>query len=457
MDVVSSVAVAIFGIVPLVLLALIAVGMACAMMWMRTVVPTNIVHIVQDRRRTISYGKDQEGSNVYYRWPSWVPYFGITVIELPMANFDLSLKSYEAYDKDRVPFMADVTAFFRIDNTNVAAQRVSTVRELHDQLTLIVQGAVRKVLASAVIDHIMLERARFGDAFTAEVQEQLAEWGVRSVKSMELMDIRDVNGSHVIANIMAKKTSAIAKESRIEVAQNTQAAETAEIEAQQTVDVRKREAEQVVGEREAAKEKAVGIAKEQARQEVLTQQKETRMRDMAVLEVEKVRTADITKKQGIVAAEQERETAIIRADGHLAAQQREATAVQTVGEAKAAAEKAMQLAPVAAQIALAQEIGANAAYQQYLVTVRAVEAYQAIGIEQAQALQQADVKVIANAGRTADGMKSAMDLFTSAGGTELGAMVEGFAQTPIGQAVLAKVGVAPEAQKKSGANGAGAS
>src|SRR5574344_1674345 len=84
----------------------------------RVVVHTNMVHIVQSKKKTTSYGTGQEGKNVYYAWPSWVPFFGVTVIKLPVSNFDLSLKDYEAYDKDRVPFMVDVTAFFRIKDTS---------------------------------------------------------------------------------------------------------------------------------------------------------------------------------------------------------------------------------------------------------------------------------------------------------------------------------------------------
>ena len=168
----------------------------------RRVVSTNMVHIVQSRRKTLPYGTGQSAGNVYYQWPSWVPFFGVTVIALPVSNFDISLKDYEAYDKDRVPFMVDVVAFFRINDTARAAQRVSSIEELKAQLQQIVQGAVRKVLASALIDTIMLERAQFGSQFTEEVRDQLKEWGTEPVKSMELMDIRDAHGSKVISNII---------------------------------------------------------------------------------------------------------------------------------------------------------------------------------------------------------------------------------------------------------------
>jgi flotillin len=420
------------------LLGLLIVLILIIAVLFRRVVGTNVVHIVQRGRTTVPYGTGLEAGNVYYAWPAWLPRIGVNVIQLPVSNFDLTLEEYEAYDMDRVPFMVHVTSFFRINDTALAAQRVLSVEELKQQLMQIVQGAVRKVLASDKVDAIMLERSKFGAAFTSEVSDQLKQWGVEPVKSMELMDIRDATGSKVISNIMAKKTSLIEMESRREVAENKRAAETAEIEAQREIDMRKQEAERAVGEKTAEKDKAIGIANEQARQEVLTQEKETRERHMAVTRVDEVRRAEIERDKQVVAAEQDKQTTVIIAEGQLAAQQREAEGIKALGEAKAAAERAMQLAPVEAQIVLAKEIGENEGYQQYLMTIEGIKGYVVVGGEQARALQAADVKVIANSGSAGEGMGQVMDLFTSKGGTHLAASVEAFAQSPLGRALVSK-------------------
>lgn len=420
--------------------AIAGVGLLISIMF-RVVVSTNEVHVVQTRSKTVSYGTNQEAGNVYFKWPASLPRIGVSVIVLPVDNFNVSLKDYEAYDKDRVPFVVDVTAFFRIKNTGIAAQRISSVAELHNQLKLIAQGAVRKVLASANIDTIMLERAQFGHSFTEDVREQLEEWGVEPVKSMELMDIRDGHDSKVISNIMAKKTSHIDMESRVEVAKNHQAAQMAEINAQREVDVRKQEALQLVGERTAEKQRVVGIADQKSRQEVLTEEKVTRERDMEVKRVEMVKLAEITKAQQIVAAEQDRDTKVLIAEGDLEAKRREAQGIMVEGEAKAEAEKLMQLAPVQAQIVLAKEIGANTSYQQYLTTIKALEAQVQIGVKQAEALTKAEVKVIANTGKPVEGVASVMDLFSSNGGTQMASALEAMAQTPLGKAFLDKFGV----------------
>ncbi len=406
---------------------------------LRVVVPTNMVHTVQSRRKTTSYGAGQKAGNVYYNWPSWAPLIGITRIILPVNNFELSLTGYEAYDKDRVPFRLDLTAFFRIADTNVAAARIAIMKELVAQLHFIVQGAARKILATHDIHQIMVDRATFGAQFTQEVATELANWGVEPVKNMELMDVRDAEGSRVIADIMAMKASNIQMTSRIEVANNLRAAQTAEIAARQEVEVREQEAQQVVGQRTAEKDKQVGIATERASQEVQAEAAITREREMQVVRVATMRQAEITKDQQVVAASQDKETMILRADGDLQATKLSAEGIRVEGNAKADAEKALQLAPVAAQIELAREIGSNEGYQANLVSIRGVEAYTQVGVEQAKAIAQADVKVIANTGDTVQGVQDAMSLISPRGGTAIGGMLEALKNTPEGAALLERV------------------
>lgn len=114
----------------------------------------------------------------------------------------------------------------------------------------------------------------------------------------------------------------------------------------------------------------------------------------------------------------------------------EAQGIETKGKAEGEAEKARQLAPVQAQIELAKEIGKNADYQQYLVLLKFAEAYVTVGSEQAKALQDADVKIIANGGDAQSGIKSALDLFSANGGFAIGSMLEALQATPQGQKIF---------------------
>jgi len=431
----------------------LALALTAFVFWvltLRRVVSTNDVHIIQSSKRTVSYGKDQDSGNTYYEWPSWIPVIGINVIKLPVSVFSLRLKDYEAYDSGRLPFVLDLEAFFRIENSNISAQRVFSFQELNGQLTSILQGAARTILASKTLEEIMKGRSEFGDAFTKEVNEQLKAWGVTTVKNIELMDIRDSRDSQVIQNIMDKKKSEIEKESRVVVAGNLKAAQNAEIDAQREVEINRQLAEQQVGIKTADKDKAVGIANEKAQQDIKEQQKVTTEKAMEVERVQSVKTAEIAKDVNIVKAEEQRQTEIVKAEGerqktvliaegNLEAQKREAEGLLVNGQAKAEAEKLLQLAPVEAQIVLAKEIGENQSYQQYLITIRQVEAHQAIGVEQARALDKADIKVIANSGTVTGGISSLGELFTSQGGSNVGAALEGLAQSEIGKQLLTKL------------------
>ncbi len=452
------------------LLAVIVFGGVLVALFLRRVVSTNEVHIIQSGNATVSYGKDHGAGNSYYEWPSWIPKIGIVKIVLPVSVFDEDLESYEAYDKGRLPFVVDVKAFFRITDSNVAAQRVSSFDELRNQLRAILQGAVRTILASADIEEIMQGRSQFGEMFTTEVEGQLKNWGVSTVKNIELMDIRDASSSHVIKNIMEKKKSLIEMQSRIEVAENMKRASIAEIDAKREKDIQEQDALQKVGSRTAEKEKEVGISLELAQQAIKEQARNTMEKELAIKKLQEVTQAQIDKDVQIVKANQDKETAAINkemalikasqeketrilvaegeksttilvAEGNLESKKRESEGITVEGTARAEAEKAMQLAPVQAQIVLAKEIGNNDGYQKYLVTIEQVKANQAVGIEQAKALAEAELKIIANAGNVENGMKGIMDIFSSNGGTNIGAMLEGFAQTEQGEALLKKIGL----------------
>ena len=431
-----------FGI-PLLLVALLVI----VAILLRRVVPTNMVHIVQRTKSTTPYGRDKPAGNTYYAWPSWVPKIGVTVTEFPESIFQVSLQDYDAFDSARLPFVVDTVAFFRISDAAVAAQRVASFGELKTQLQAVLQGSVRRILATNELESIMQARSELGDQFTSEVKEQIEEWGVLPVKTIEFMDLRDAKGSSVIANVMAKEKSRIEMESRIKVAENNRSAELAEIDAERTVEVQRQDAEQQVGLRTAEKDKVVGIANEQTQQEIKAAAKTTAERDMEVKKVQEVRTAEIQREVAVVRAEQERsvavvnaqgdkESVVVRAEGDLEAARREAEGIRAKGEAEAAAEQAMLLAPVDAQIKLAKEIGTNPAYQTYLVTIEQVKAGEKVGLEMAKAMQGADLKVIANAGDMQQGVARLGDMFSPAGGTKLTGMLAALGQTPEGKQLI---------------------
>lgn len=445
---------------------------------LRRIVPTNQVHIVQRNNKTVSYGKDTANGNVYYEIPSWVPKFGVVVSKLPATIIDISLNHYEAYDKDRLPFVVDVKAFFRITDFAIAASRIPTLEELYDQLTSIVQGAVRSILAKEYLEDIMSKRSEYGELFSKEVEPQLKEWGVMSVKNIELMDIKDAGGEEVISNIMMKKKSAIEMERRVEVAKNTKTAQESEIIAKQEIELKKQDADREVGLRAAAVQQEVGIAQEKQRQEVQAQAKITAEKEMEVKEVNEVRSAEIAKRAAMVKAEQEKEVTIIqvntaevaantekkikvvqaeaekaeqilkaeaekeqvelKADADLKAATNQAKGIKLKGESEANAKELMEKAQVAGQIELFDKVNKDEQYQQFIIEQRKVEAMERVGIEQAKNLENADIKIFANGNSVQDGVQKAAGLLSSNTGFNIGEMLEALANTPMGKELLDK-------------------
>lgn len=451
-------------LIPIIAMGGAAFVVVAILLWIisrRRVVPTNMTHIVQRSKRTTLYGSGLEAGNVYYHWPKSMPIIGIEVSIFQGSIFDITLKDYEAYDDGRLPFKVDVKAFFRVEDADTAAKRVSTFAELQQQLTAVLQGAVRRILATNKLEAIMQDRSKLGDEFTKEVNDQLAAWGVTTVKSIEFMDIRDSEGSEVIANIMEKEKSRIERDSREAVAENNRAAEEKEIEAQRQVDLQRQDAEQQVGIRTAEKEREVGIKDEESKQAVLEQARETASRTMAVKQIEDVRAAEIAREVAVVAADKEKQVTIVKAEaakeqtviaadakktetttiaqGQLAATLNEADGVKALGDAKAAAEAALLLAPVTAQITLAEKIAELPTYQTYLKDIRQIEAGQVVGTHMAEAIGKADLKVISNSGDPVSGVVGIGDLFGANGGTRLTGMLTALSQTEEGKALVSRL------------------
>lgn len=431
-------------------------------MLFRVVVSTNEVHIIQRNKTSVSYGKDQ-GANVYYNRPSRMPFIGITKIVLPVSNFDISLEWYEAYDKHKVPFEVDVVGFFRISDPVKAAQRISSYEDLKLQLANVVNGSIRKVLSGHEIIDIMESRNTISNEFTEEVEPQLANWWVESVKNVELMDLKDSqsHNSEVISNIMIRKTSEIERESRIEVANNQRDAKLTEIAAERQTNLERQEAEKQIGEKEAQKEQAIWLAQEKSKQQVQVEAKVTREKDMEVLKVEEVKRAEIEKEKAIIEANKAKEMKVIEADaqlvyvtkeaegkrtqmeqeaeGKLIQMNKNAEGIKSEGEANAESKKLLELALIAGQIALADKIQNSPEYIQYLATIRTIEGGEKVGIAKAEALKSADLKVIANSWDVSWGVTNLMDLFSSKGGTALWGFLESFKNSEVGADIIKQV------------------
>ncbi len=274
------------------------------------------------------------------------------------------------------------------------------------------------------------------------------------------MDIQDSQNSKVIQMIKDKKSSTIEKDSRVEIAENLKLAKIAEIEAQKEADMKTQNAQREVGEKQAEKEKLVGIATQISHQEVATQTKITREKEMEVIKVEQVNQAEINKAQALIDAEREKEIKVIAADalkleqekkaeadlitqtrnaeGKLVEMTKNAQGIKAEGTSKAEAEKLMQVALVAGAIELAQKIASNPDYMGYLQNIEAIKASQVVGTAKAEALKEADLKILANGGSVDSGMTSILDVFSGKGGTAMASMLENLNNSELGKDLISK-------------------
>lgn len=442
-----------------VIVAIIAILLVNALFF-RTVVKTTDVHVIQKGKKTLTYGGNSDSGNTYYAFPSWFPLIGVSITRLTTTNFDINIDNYESYDQDRVPFKVDIMSCFRISDFDLASKRIADMGELRNQLHNIVKGAVRSVLAKRDLNEILEAREELSREFNSACVDQLENWGVTPVKMIELMDIRDSGESSVIFNISQKKQSTIEMESRTTVANNKKQADIAETMAHKESEIKRQEANKEVGLKTVENQREVAISKELAEQAVKEQAIITAEKNMAVKRVQEVKQAEINKDVQVIQAEQDKRTieinaeaskqakileaeaskqeAVLAAEALLETKTKEAEGIQRIGEAEASAREKLEVSIVAGQIQLSKEIGSNEGYQKYLIGIRAVEAQETIGKEQALALAKAELKLIVNDGSVNGGINRIGEIFSSKGGTQLGAMLEGLKQTPMGQIAIDK-------------------
>lgn len=397
----------------------------------RRIVPPNEVHVVRQGNNTFVYGatgSGQNSGNIYYEWPKWMPILGVQKTVLPLSIFDIKLDDYECYDKGRVSFLTDIQAFFRISDYRIAAAHIKSDADLRKQLIGVIQGAARNLFSEHPIETILGEYSSYGNTFTDRVKRSIKDWGISMTKNIELMDIKDAKNSCVIKEIRERKKSQINMESRKMIAENNKKAREAEIEASQAVEMREKRKEETVGTQAAKVEATIGIHKQRANQMIQDATKKTKAKEVEVFEVE---TLGRTKVEG--------QQTVIVSEAKLEATKKESEGVVIAGKAKADAEKELQMASVAAQTALAKEIGNNPAYQDYLVQKRKIEASENVGVEQAKNLSGADIRVVAGAGDMSTGVGKAAGVISGAGGLGMSAMLTGLSASPEGKALLDSV------------------
>lgn len=312
-------------IVGIAVASVLGIVVLCAVAW-RRVVPNDQVHVVRSRSASVAYGNGMD-RNVYYEVPSHFPYFGVVVSKVSTSNFPISFEGYDAYDLAKVPFAVDITAFFQVSDPLTVAKRVTSMDELQSQLSNVVKGAVRRVLAGHDIEKIMGSRSELSKEFVTEVGEQTQNWGIK-VLNLEFMDISDWSDTHVITQIQNKEKSTIDMASRTKVAENEKTARLAEIAAAETAALR-----------DAERVETVSVRQEKAKQVVAEQGAITKARDLEVVKVETVKNQEIVREKSVVIAQTQKDVDVINAEKDVIIAERRKDAQLTTADGNAMAAK----------------------------------------------------------------------------------------------------------------------
>lgn len=387
---------------------------------LRRIVPPKYADVVTGDFGAKVYSVDTEVTGlerpqtVYYEWPSWLPW-GVYVYRMPLAIIEVPIKHYKTFSKGNARFVCDVSVYCQILNVLEAAKRFpgTTIDDFKEGIKEIVIGAIRTTTANFTVEEVISHRERVAKKIEEEIKDDFRKWGVK-LTNTAIIDIKDPEDkgpdgkpiSTVVHDISAKKEAEINSISRKEIAIKNQEAKVAEAENREKAETRSIEADEKIQKRQ--QQKAQMIAKEEQKA-----QKET----MEVKRVQQVEQARITAEAMKEEAEGKRNATIEVAEGNkqkfVLEGQGQAQSIEAKGTAEAEVVKQKGLAEAEA---LDKKAEAQRKQQEFAKAIREIEMEEAVRIEAAKALQQAQMKFI-----SAGSPKTFMDLLSPEGGLSAGA------------------------------------
>lgn len=397
-----------------------------------TVIGSNEAHVVvfMGRGRSIkspvaSNGVDGKTSYFY------IPFLMKRYI-MPLTNVKLDIQDIHLNDLEMAPFECDVVSWLRIKDPVIAAERLDFTREsvfesLHEDLKAIVQAIARAASMKQEILEIMRDRASFSLGVSTEVDVVMKSWGVELV-NLEVNDIRDEEGSAIIANYESMRKAAIQSKARIEVAARNREAVEAEQENRQKSEIATANSEKEFGSKQIERDTILGIATQEQLQRVAEAEKATNAVQIEASRVTLVGQATNAKQAAIATAEGEGEAIRIKGE-------KEAAVVKLKGEADGSAIESRGLAEAKAKDAMAKALkefnDAGINLEKINATVKIQEAFAgAYG----KIAEYAEIKVVTS-GEGGNILGLPMNAKT---GGDLGAMFEAFGGEKLGE-VIAKV------------------
>ncbi len=273
------------------------------------VVPFNEVHVVSRRQKVTQY--DGKGRYTYFKFIQ-----GRTII--PKFVLDIEPKLIKLHDQDKLPFGVEISVKVQVTDPPKAAQTLTKI----DHLTVskivedTVMSAIRSIAMERNILDIMKEREEIETATYQMVSEALNKLGLSPI-IFDIKNIRDIDGSDVIASLERVKIAELRKNARISEAIHNSEANIIEVEKRKDSLVKAENMKQEEEHARLDREKMVAeenLAVEFQRLEIKSQNEQ--------------RIAEIEKEKKMILAEADSEAVRLRA-------QAEADAIRMKLEAEA--------------------------------------------------------------------------------------------------------------------------
>lgn len=398
-----------------------------------TVVGTNEAHVIvfmgRGRKIKSPVTKDGvDGKTSYF----YIPFLMKRYI-MPLTNVKLDINDIELNDIEVAPFVCDVVTWLHIEDPVKAAERLdftsNVFDSLHQDLLAIVQAVARESAMKQEILDIMRDRATFSQGVGIAVDKVLDSWGVQLV-NLEVNDIRDQEGSHVIENYEQMRKATIASKTRQEVALRDREAVEAEQDNRKLSQIAIAESEKAFGTKQIERDTVIGIAEQEKSQKIAVAERQTNEEKVSALRVTTVGEANIIKEAAIEKANGEGEAIRIKGE-------KEANVVELKGKAEGSAIEARGLAEAIAKDKMADALTKFNDAATGIEKIRAaVEIQKAFAEAYGKMAENADIKIVTSG----EGGKMFGLPMNAQTGADLGQLFEAFGPEKIKKALSSITG-----------------
>lgn len=184
--------------------------------------PFNEVHVVSRRQKVSQY--DGKGRYTFFKFLQ-----GRTII--PKFVLDIEPPLIKLHDQDKLPFGVEISVKVQVTDPPMAASRLTRID--HSTISKVVEDTVmsasRSIAMERTILEIMKEREEIEKAIYTMVSDALNKLGLSPI-IFDIKNIRDIEGSDVIASLERVKIAELRKNARISEAKHNSEATIIEVE-----------------------------------------------------------------------------------------------------------------------------------------------------------------------------------------------------------------------------------